>query len=173
MKKLFPIKKVVLLLAFFLPFLAFTLGAQAGKDKLTLKAEGYLVKEVVAKEGKREEILPLPKKVYPGDVIEYRIKAVNTSDGDLKNVVIGAKIPTGTTYVPGSATDTPEFSIDNGKTFSKEPVKYTVIVDGKKVTKTATPDMYTNIRWQVPVLKPSEEKVFKYRVQVKPLKNKK
>lgn len=173
MKKLFAIKRLLLLFAILFPIFALASGALAGKEKLTLKTEGFLVKEVITKEGKKEEITPLPEKVYPGDVIEYRIKATNVSDGDLKNIVIGAKIPEGTTYVPGSASDSPEFSIDRGKTFSKEPVKYTVIVDGKKVTKTATPDMYTNIRWRIPVLKPGEEKVFKYRVQVKPIKSNK
>jgi uncharacterized repeat protein (TIGR01451 family) len=102
-------------------------------------------------------------------VIEYRVTAINTSNGDLKDVVIRVKVPAGTSYVPGSASDSPEFSIDGGKSYSPEPVKYVVVENGKKVIKTATPDMYTNLRWKVKVLKPGEEKEFKYRVQVKPL----
>ncbi|WP_456419132.1 hypothetical protein [Thermovibrio sp.] len=144
----------------------------AEEEKLVLKTNGFLVKEVVTQKEKKEEIVPLPKEVYPGDVIEYRIKASNVSNEDLKNVVIRAKIPEGTTYVSNSASGTPEFSIDKGKTFSKEPVKYTVFVNGKKVIKVATPDMYTNIRWKIPVLKPGEDRVFKYRVQVKPIRAK-
>jgi len=170
MKLLFSIRKIpFLLLAVFLVVVSFSISSAATGDKLSLKAEGYLVKIEITQKGKEEKLVSLPEKVYPGDVIEYRIKAVNTSDGDLKNIIIGAKIPGGTVYVPGSASDTPEFSIDGGKTFSPEPVKYTVIENGRKVVKVATPDMYTNIRWKIPLLKPGEERVFRYRVQIKPL----
>ena len=59
------------------------------------------------------------------------------------------------------------FSIDGGKNYSYEPVKYKVIKDGKVIEKVATPDMYTNIKWVVPSLSPSEEIKLKYRVKVK------
>jgi len=169
MKRLF--KSVLFVLGILIVAFSFTTFALAEKkEKLLLKTEGYLVKVVVGEDGKKKEVLqPLPEKVYPGDIIEYKITATNVSNEDLKNVIIGAKIPKGTVYVPGSATDTPEFSIDGGKTFSKEPVKYYVIENGKKVEKIATPDMYTNIRWKIEILKPSESKEFRYRVQVKPI----
>ena len=164
LKKLLPVLSVLLVVFFSLPSLA------GGKEKLSLKTEGYLVKFVLLPNGnKKEELKPLPEKVYPGDVIEYRVIATNTSNGDLKDVVIRVRVPTGTSYVPGSASDSPEFSIDGGKSYSSEPVKYVVVENGKKVIKTATPDMYTNLRWKVEFLKPGEERVFKYRVQVKPL----
>jgi len=139
----------------------------AGKDKLKLKVEGYLVKVVVNGKEKKEELQPLPDKVYPGDVIEYKIIATNVSNEELKNVVIKARIPKGTVYVPKSATGEPEFSIDNGKTFSKEPVKYFVVENGKKVEKIATPDMYTNLRWKIDSIKPNETVELTYRVKVK------
>jgi len=93
--------------------------------------------------------------------------ATNEGNAEKKNVVIMAYIPKGTVYVKGSATGNPEFSIDNGKTFSKEPVKYFVIENGKRVEKVATPDMYTNVRWKVKSIKPNESVEFRYRVKVK------
>lgn len=166
MKRKF-LKLVPLLFVFLIAFIG-NFNAFGAKDKLQLKVEGYIVKVIVDEKGKREELQPLPKKVYPGDVIEYKIVATNTSNEELKNVLIRAKIPKGTVYVAKSATGEPEFSIDGGKTFSKEPVKYYVIENGKKVEKVATPDMYTNIRWKINVLKPNETAEFRYRVRVKP-----
>jgi uncharacterized repeat protein (TIGR01451 family) len=163
------LKLIPLFFAFFIGIVlsSAALGAGETKDKLKLKVEGYIVKVVVDDKGKREELQPLPKKVYPGDVIEYKVIATNTSNEELKNIIIRAKIPEGTVYVPKSASGEPEFSIDNGKTFSKEPVKYYVIENGKKVEKIATPDMYTNLRWKIDVLKPNETAEFYYRVRVK------
>jgi hypothetical protein len=67
-KKLFPILSALLIaLIFSLPSLA------GGKDRLSLKTEGFLVKTVLLPDGKKkEEIKPLPEKVYPGDV-SYRV----------------------------------------------------------------------------------------------------
>jgi len=138
-------------------------------QKLSLKTYGYLVKTVIDEDRqKKEKVVPLPESVYPGDVIEYRIVAKNISNETLKNVVIKTKIPEATTYVPESATKTPEpeFSIDYGKSFQKEPVKYKVYEKGEPVEKTATPDMYTNIRWKVSSIEPQKFRVFKYRVKI-------
>jgi len=152
-----------------LVFLPFSAQAQnQGDSKLNLKTEGFLVKEVIEEGGEKKEVLePLPDKVYPGDVIEYKITVENVSDSRLKNVVVRAKIPEGTVYVPGSATGNPEFSIDDGKTFSKEPIKYYVEENGQKIEKVATPDMYTNVRWKIEALKPGESIQLSYRVRVK------
>jgi len=151
-----------------LPIILLTSITYAQKaDKLSLKTEGYLITVVVdEKTGEKKEVAkPLPKKVYPGDVIEYRIVATNTSDGDLKNIFIKVPVPKGTVYVAGSATGEPEFSIDGGKTFSKVP-KYTVVENGKKVEKVAPPEMYTFVRWKIDRLAPGESREFRYRVMI-------
>lgn len=136
-----------------------------GAEKLKLELKGFIVK----KKENKEILLPVPKSVNPGDVIEYRIKAKNTTQEVLRNVEIKALIPKGTEYIPKSATPKPEplFSIDGGKTYSHEPVKYKTIENGKEVEKVATPDMYTNIKWILPSLSPSEEVELRYRVKVK------
>ena len=64
---------------------------------------------------------------------------------------IADPIPEGTVYFPGSASTDPvmpRFSIDGGKGYSFEPVRYTETnSSGDEVEKTATPDMYTHIQW--------------------------
>ena len=146
----------------------FTLaGVQAASQKLELKTQGFLVVNVV-EDGKKKEVLkPLPEKVYPNDIIEYQITAKNVSKEILKDVKVKAQIPASTIYVKSSASGNPEFSIDKGKTFSPEPVKYKAIENGKEVEKVATPDMYTNILWKIPEFSPGEVRIFKYRVKVK------
>lgn len=137
-----------------------------GAEKLKLELKGFIVK----KKDNKEVILPVPKNVNPGDIIEYRIKAKNVTEGEvLRNVEIKALIPKGTEYIPKSATPEPKplFSIDGGKTYSYEPVKYKTVENGKEVEKIATPDMYTNIKWILPSLSPSEEVELRYRVKVK------
>ncbi|NPB05915.1 MAG: DUF11 domain-containing protein [Aquificae bacterium] len=139
----------------------------ASQGPLKILLDAYKVTYEVVNGTVKEKLVPLGKEVEPGDVIEFHILAQNTSNQTLKNIYIYGKIPVGTKYVPGSASDSPEFSIDGGKTFQKPPVKYTVEVNGTKVEKIATPDMYTDIRWFVPELKPQESITFKYRVEVK------
>ena len=91
--------------------------------------------------------------VAPGDVVEYRLVFTNTKDIALKNVVFQDPIPSGLSYVAGTAKSgrddvTVEYSIDGGKSWSPRPM-ITVIEAGKKVTKPALPETYTNVRWKV------------------------
>ncbi len=146
------------------------------KDPLSINLKGFLVTRVTDKIGEQKDILkPLPDKVLPGSVIQYEITAENTGEplpakNTLKNVNLTGIIPAGTSYIDKSATaDYPaEFSIDGGGTFQREPVKYKVkLPDGKEVEKTATPDMYTNIRWVAPKINPKQKIKLFYRVIVK------
>lgn len=155
----------ILLLPVFL--FASAISAIAASHPLQLKTQGFLVVTELENGKKREVLKPLPEKVYPKDIIEYRITVKNVSKGVLKNVEIKAQIPKSTVYVEHSAAGNPLFSIDGGKTFYPEPVKYKVVENGKEVEKVATPDMYTNVMWKIPQLLPNTSKVLKYRVQVK------
>jgi len=156
-------------------FFCFQVKAQS-EDPLVFELKGFLVTEVADDKGAVKEIIkPLPDKVLPGSVIQYEIIAKNTKEccpdkNTLKSVNLTGIIPMGTVYIDKSATAeySVEFSIDGGGTFQKEPVKYKVkLPDGKEVEKIATPDMYTNIRWVVPEIKPQQEiKVF-YRIIIK------
>lgn len=89
----------------------------------------------------------------PGDVIEYRLVFTNTRDFEMKNVAFQDPIPGGLSYLPMTARSSREdviveYSIDSGKTWSERPMAE-VVVEGKKVTRPAPPEMYTNVRWRV------------------------
>ncbi len=137
------------------------------KDKLDIKMEAFLVN--FEKKGKEFVVnrKPLPKEVKPGDIIEYRILVENKTQKTFKNVFIRSHIPKGTKYIENSSTDGALFSIDNGKTYSKPPVKYKVKENGKEVEKIAKPEMYTNIGWNIKEIKPGDKEIFIYWVKVK------
>ena len=141
--------------------------AFSASQPLKLETKGFLVVNEIKGGKKRELLKPLPEKVYPRDIIEYQITVKNISKNGLKNVEIKAQIPKSTVYVEHSANGNPLFSIDGGKSFSPEPVKYRVVENGKEKEKIATPDMYTNIMWKIPQLLPGTSEVLKYRVKVK------
>ena len=89
----------------------------------------------------------------PGDVIEYRLVFTNTRDFGMKDVVFQDPIPSGLSYMPATARASREdvvveYSINNGTTWSAKPMVQ-VVENGVKVTKPASPEMYTNVRWRV------------------------
>ncbi len=62
----------------------------------------------------------------------------------------------------------PLFSIDQGKTYHEAPVTYIEIDEnGQEVTRKATPDMITHIKWMMgDVMEVGQEVSVSYRVQV-------
>lgn len=87
----------------------------------------------------------------PGDTVRYRLTFTNLQRDSVHHVQFNDPVPAGLQYVPGSAhADRDdvlvEFSIDQGKTFSKQPM-ITEVVDGQKVPKPAPASMYTHVRW--------------------------
>lgn len=89
----------------------------------------------------------------PGDVVEYRLVFTNTKDFALKNVVFQDPIPAGLSFVAATAKSTREdvtveYSVDGGKSWSAQPLVQ-VVENGKRVTKPASPETYTNVRWRV------------------------
>ena len=122
----------------------------------------------------RETLQPLPDKVYPGDVIQYSITAINTSTGCpctdmLKNIALIGTINKGTVYIEESVTLPPlaMFSIDGGVSYHPWPISYIVeTADGSETVKTATAEQYTNIQWIIPPIGPQERLTVSYRVRV-------
>jgi len=123
-------------------------------------------------DGKTVEELKPVAQVAPGDVLEWHLRAVNTSDQIIKNVALVIPIPEQTYYLKGSAKPltiennkkiiiiNPEFSYDGGQTFSAPPLfkKVEKIVDGKKVIEKVlvSPEEYTHVRWVVAEMLPKE-----------------
>ncbi len=157
---------------FFIILMVFLISSQykaSGEDSpLVAEMKGFLVKK--NEEGR--EILIDTNEILPGQTIEYRLKYTNKSKEDIKNIKIVGPVPENTKYIAGSATKDekmiPEYSIDNGITFMLEPVRYMkTLPDGTKNETTATPDMYTHVRWSLPALSGGSFVEYCYRVIVK------
>ena len=129
-------------------------------------------KEVVVTENGKTVTKKVPaNEAAPGETIIYTLKVANTGDEMATNVVVNDPIPEGTSYVPGTATNPGEvtFSIDGGKTFNKpDLLTYEVTnPDGTKEKRTASPDQYTHIRWQLPKIAAGANEELSFQVKVK------
>ena len=149
--------------------LALPLAAWAQpKVEISVKAE----KEVmVSAKGKQVKKRIAAKGIQPGEELIYTLSYQNSGTELAKDVVISDPIPTGTAYIPGSASDAGDvtFSIDKGKTYNK-PTLLTYEVkggDGKIQKRVAAPDDYTDIRWTIPSVPQGGKGQVTFRVKVK------
>lgn len=142
----------------------------ASPANLKLALKGFQVQSIEKKGKVKEKLRALPKEVTPGSIVQYEITATNTLKKDvMKKVAVEGKIPKGTRYISKSASRIGNqlFSIDDGQTFSREPVHYIIRNENNQdIEKIATPDMYTTIRWIVPQLKANKKIKLTYRVKV-------
>ncbi|MBJ6748908.1 DUF11 domain-containing protein [Geomonas anaerohicana] len=138
------------------------------KVTIAIKAE----KEVnVTAKGKQVKKRVAAKGVQPGEEIIYTLSYVNSGTEAAKDVVISDPIPTGTAYIPGSASDADDltFSIDKGKSF-KKPTLLTYELKGsggKMEKKVAAPEEYTDIRWTIPQIPAGGKGSVNFKVKVK------
>lgn len=134
------------------PKVAISIKAQ---KEVTVTVKGKQVKKKIAAKG-----------VQPGDEVIYTLSYVNSGSEAAKDVLITDPIPVGTTYIPGSASETGEltFSIDKGKSF-KKPTLLIYEVNGEK--KVASPDEYTDIRWTLPSVEAGGKGSVNFKVKVK------
>ena len=125
----------------------------------------------VKKDGKTITKRVPAKDVAPDSVVFYTVSFRNDGDEKATNAVIDNAIPKGTRYVPGSAYGDGEitFSIDKGKSYNKPTLLVYEIADkqGKSVSKVASPDVYTNIRWVIPVIEAGKKGSVGYQSIVK------
>ena len=125
----------------------------------------------VNKDGKTTIKRVPAKDVAPGTVVFYTVNFRNDGDEKAVNAIIDNPIPKDTRYVPGSAYGEGEitYSIDKGKSYNKPTLLVYEIRDkqGKSVSKVASPDVYTNIRWVVPVIEAGKKGTVGYQSIVK------
>lgn len=134
---------------------------------VNIKAE----KEVIVKEdGLDVKKVVEVKEVKPKDIVIYTLEVSNTGDEAATSVAIKDKIPPGTTYTQGSASETEElmFSIDGGKTYKKPSLlTYEMkLADGKKEKRVASPEQYTDIQWVIKRLAPGAKLSLHFQVRV-------
>lgn len=138
------------------------------KISVNVKAE----KEVaVTAKGKQVKKRIAAKGVQPGEEIIYTLSYVNSGTETAKDVVISDPIPAGTSYIPGSASETGElvFSIDKGKSFKKATMLTYELkgAQGKLEKKVATPEDYTDVRWTIPTVPAGGKGSVSFKVKVK------
>lgn len=139
----------------------------APQVQLAIKAE----KEVVVEEYGKKVTKRIPAvDATPGETVIFTITYENRGDEAATKVVVDNPISEGTAYVPGSATELEDltFSIDDGKSY-KKPSLLTYEVtnpNGSKEKRTASPEEYTHIRWQIPVIPPGIKGNVGFRVKV-------
>lgn len=86
----------------------------------------------------------------PGEVIRYRLQGKNQGKSAAKNFTLTQKIPAKTVYVAKSAVGNAEitYSIDNGKSFTRQPMIPVKTAEGKTEMRPAPAETYTNVRWR-------------------------
>jgi uncharacterized repeat protein (TIGR01451 family) len=139
----------------------------APKVELAITAE----KEVTVTEDGQTVVKRAPAaEAAPGETVIFTISYVNTGDEAATNVVINNPLSEGTTYIPGSATETGEvtFSIDGGETFKRPSLLTyeTTNPDGSREKRTASPEQYTHVRWQLPEIPAGGKGEVSFRVKV-------
>jgi uncharacterized repeat protein (TIGR01451 family) len=133
-------------------------------DVVQLRLEMYLVTMEDGNERFTSSIT-----ARPGQVVEYRVLAVNRGDTELQagTVVVTVPVPEGAVYIEGTATPIAEdmlieFSA-NGTDYSTPPV----LVTRGGTRGIAEPETYTGIRWTLlSPMAPGQEEVFTFRVTV-------
>jgi len=141
----------------------------AANIKLKVAAEKDAV--VLVKDKKVTKRIPA-KSIEPGELLFYTLNYENAGDEAATDVVFNNPIPANTFYVTDSASGKNSqitFSADNGKTFTR-PTQVTYEFkkpDGKVVTRKASPEQYTNIRWVVNKIDPGKKGQLRFQVRVK------
>jgi len=134
---------------------------------------GITAEKVVMVEegGKQIEKLVAATDAAPGDILVYTLSYENKGDETATKVALVDPIPDTTTYIVGSVfgpAATVAFSIDEGKTFkSPSLLVYSVKVGDKMVSRKASPEQYTHIRWTVKEIPAGKSGVAGFRVRVK------
>jgi uncharacterized repeat protein (TIGR01451 family) len=94
-----------------------------------------------------------PNRVAPGDVVGYQLVFTNITGRPVNNIQFTDPIPEGMHYLQGTAgadregVDV-EFSVDNGTSYSEQPM-VEVVVNGRTELRPVSPEDYTDIRWTV------------------------
>src|SRR6056297_421144 len=137
---------------FALATLAWWGAAVAQADGIVFDVEILRVDLVRGEEGGTVERFVPVEEAVPGEVIEYRVTAVNEGDIIYRpgTVVVTLPIGEGVAYLEDSATPSSdrvvtEFSADGGTTFSEPPVL--VAGDDGDGERAADPADYDAIRW--------------------------
>lgn len=173
----------------YLLFSILLLGVATAQQPVTLELENWLVTTEATDDGPVERF-QAALEAAPGDLVEWRLLAVNTGDELLTGVALTIPLLPQTRYLPGTAvfryvaidaavadSNVPAegadalFSSDGGQTFQLPPLTRTVIEtrDGEQieVVQIIDPSEYTHARVVVPTLEPGSRYTFSLRTEVR------
>lgn len=135
--------------------------------------ESQLEQFKVSLDDKGQEVFMKAEETEPNDIIEYRMQYKNISDFGIPGLKIIGPIPSGTSYIGGSAQTMQKadlrVSIDHGKNWEREPVKRQRTKPDGTVEEYVVPaSQYTNVAWFMQAELSSKASTdFKYRVKIK------
>lgn len=137
-----------------------TIAIQTEKEVTTLQNGQKTTKRVAA------------TNAAPGEILFYTLTYANAGNESATSAVVDNPIPTGTVYLPGSATGQGadiSFSIDGGKTFKKPSLlTYEVkLPSGKLDQRVASPEEYTHVRWTITTIPAGGNGKLGFQVKVK------
>lgn len=107
-------------------------------------------KDAQGKEQVTWSVLTNDTTVQKGTILRFQVVAKNNGDRAAEKLAVTQPIPKGTTYAIGSATQNDaelSYSIDDGKTFTANPLVQVTLPDGRVEMKPAPAEAYTHVRW--------------------------
>ena len=120
--------------------------AQKGRPEIKVLLSGAVLRNAAR--------LPVEKvsSVVPGETLDWTITSQNEGTAAAHDYKTVGQIPQGTVFVAGSATAdgsaTVTYSIDNGQSYSTQPVIEEKQVDGSTKRVPAPVSMYTQVRYE-------------------------
>jgi uncharacterized repeat protein (TIGR01451 family) len=146
-------KRISVLLLATLTLLVFGAAGFAQRHLLLASAARPEVKIQLAAAVERDALVPLDNKtvVNPGEILDWTIVSENSGSAAARDYKAVGHIPQGTTFVADSAKADGArtvYSIDNGKTFSAQPMMAVKQADGSVKQVPAPASMYTEIRYE-------------------------
>lgn len=114
-----------------------------------------------------KQVLVPADAVKPGDLVEYATTYRNTSTRSIEKLVANVPVPTGTTFVAGSAVPAAAQASVDGTRFAAVPLTRTVRLPDGSTRQQAVPLAdYRFIRWDIGTLAAGAEATVRMRVRV-------
>jgi uncharacterized repeat protein (TIGR01451 family) len=164
------------LFSLFLSLFALFIPVFAQSNEVSIRTEIFVISQITGADGAVTEEAKPATTARPGQIVEYRLVARNETDTTLPagTVVITGPVPSGTTFVPDSATPKSERILTE---YSADGTNFTdadsPILSGSGDNRTVVdPTAYQAVRWTLLVpFEPGQEETFVYRVTVNPATN--
>jgi hypothetical protein len=134
---------------------------------MKIDIEGFLVEPMP--DG--DENLVKAETLKPRQTVEFLVSCRNTSEWPIENINCVLPIPKPSSYVTKTASMHPlaelTMSIDGGKTFGEEPIRYDKEIEGEGIVQAlAKGSMYTHVSWNIPRMEPDQTIRLSYRTRV-------